>query len=179
MGGGGLGHWDGVPMALLVRMALEQGTDLDAAIKVFRDNPRTCQYYYVVADGKAKRAVGMEASANRFELVQPGEAHPLLPTPVKDCALLSAGNRYKELVKRVQAGHGEFTAETALRLMDRGVAMNSNLHNVLFEPGSTKFWVANATKDKQPAADQPYRQFQLTELLKRKPDAGGREAGAR
>ncbi|MFN9201364.1 MAG: C45 family autoproteolytic acyltransferase/hydrolase [Planctomycetaceae bacterium] len=44
MGGGGLGHWAGVPMALLLREALETARDLDQAIAVFRENPRTCQY---------------------------------------------------------------------------------------------------------------------------------------
>ena len=94
----------------------------------------------------------------------------MLPHAVPDCALLSAGDRYEELVRRVREDHGNFTAETALRLMDRGVAMKSNLHNVLFEPESTRFWVANATTDKQPAADQPYHAFQLSELLERRPD---------
>ncbi|MFQ5731766.1 MAG: C45 family autoproteolytic acyltransferase/hydrolase, partial [Planctomycetaceae bacterium] len=150
MGGRGLGHWNGVPMAFLVREALETGDTLDKAIAVFRDNPRTCQYYYVLADGKTNRAVGMEASWNAFTLIKPGGKHPLLPTAVKDCALLSAGDRYKELVRRVQSGHGSFTAESALRLMDRPVAMKSNLHNVLFEPKTTRFWVANASKDKKP-----------------------------
>ena len=54
--------------------------------------------------------------------------------------------------------------------MDRGVAMNSNLHNVLFAPKSTKIWIANATADKQPAADQPYQEFELAELLRCQPD---------
>ncbi len=170
MGGGGLGNWQGVPMALLVREALETGKDLDAAIAVFRDNKRTCQYFYVVADAKTNRAVGMEASWDLFMTVQPGESHPLLPTGVKDCVLLSAGDRYKELVKRAQAGHGKFAPEEALKLMERPVAMKSNLHNVLFEPKSTKFWVANASMDKKPAAEQPYHAFQLSELLKRTPD---------
>ena len=174
MGGGGLGHWAGVPMAFLVREALEKGDTLEKAIAVFRDNPRTCQYYYVLADGKTNRAVGLEASWNVFRVVQPGQTHPLLTTPVKDCALLSVGSRYKELVRRVQAGHGEFTPETALRLMDRPVAMKSNLHNVLFEPKTTRFWVANASKDKKPAATQKYYRFRLTELLKRKPSASAK-----
>jgi hypothetical protein len=55
--------------------------------------------------------------------------------------------------------------------MDRGVAMKSNLHNVLFEPKSTRFWVANASADKKPAAEQKYHQFQLSELLKRQPSS--------
>jgi hypothetical protein len=169
MGGGGIGHWEGVPMAFLVRDVLETAGDLDAAVAVFRDNPRTCEYYFVIADGKTNRAVGMEAAWNRFALVQPNSTHERLPKPVVDAVLLSAGDRYDLLVERVQKQHGEFTAETALRLMDRPVAMNSNLHNVLFEPKSTRFWVANASREGQPAAEQKYYAFQLSELLERKP----------
>jgi hypothetical protein len=108
-------------------------------------------------------------------VIKPGESDPRLPHPVKDCALLSAGDRYEELVRRVKDGHGKFTPESALRLMDRGVAMKSNLHNVLFEPKTTKFWVANATTDRKPAAEQPYHAFQLSELLSRKPDMSSPE----
>jgi hypothetical protein len=175
MGGGGLGFWSGVPMSFLVREVLEKGKDLDTAISIFRDNRRTCQYFYVVADGKTNRAVGMEASFGTFSLVKQGEAHPLLPNAVNDCVLLSAGDRYKELVRRTQANHGQFTAETARDLMCRPVAMKSNLHNVLFEPKSTKLWVANATADKQPAAEQKYFAFQLSELLLRHPEVSSPE----
>ena len=170
MGGGGLGFWAGMPMAFLVREVLEKGKDLETAISVFRDNRRTCQYFYVVADGKTNEAVGMEASFGVFSLIKQGESHPLLPTAVKDCVLLSAGDRYKKLVERAQTGHGQFTAESAMELMSRPVAMKSNLHNVLFEPKSTKLWVANATKDKKPAAEQKYFSFQLNELLKHQPE---------
>ena len=175
MGGGGIGHWRGMPMALLVREALETGKDLDGAIAVFRDHPRTCQYFYVVADGNTNRAVGMEASWNRFRTIQPGQADPLLPKPVKDCVLLSAGKRYDELVRRAKAGHGKFDAAAALHLMDCPVAMKSNLHDVLFAPASTKFWVANATADLKPAAEQKYHSFQLSELLARRPDPAAKD----
>ncbi|HEY0982956.1 C45 family autoproteolytic acyltransferase/hydolase [Schlesneria sp. T3-172] len=175
MGGGGLGHWNGRPMALLVRDALETASSLEEAIATFRDGPRTCQYYYVIADGQTNEAVGMEASWDVFSVIKPGESHPLLPNPVKDCVLLSAGDRYQELTRQAQTGYGTFTAESALRLMDRPIAMKSNLHNVLFEPATSKFWVANATSDKKPAAEQPYAKFQLSELLKRRPDPNSRE----
>ena len=175
MGGGGYGHWDGVPMAVLVRQVLESAEDLPKAVTLFRDRPRTCQYFFVIADGKTNQAVGMEASWNRFELIQPGCTNDLLPTPVKDCVLLSSGDRYRQLVRRVEQGHGDFTAESARRLMDRPVSMNSNLHNVLFEPASLRLWVANATADLQPAADQHYQEFSLRELLARHPEAGACE----
>jgi hypothetical protein len=170
MGGGGIGHWEGVPMAFLVREVLESADNLDEAIGVFRDNPRTCQYFYVIADGKTNRAVGMEASWNAFFTINPGESHALLPKPVADAVVLSANERYDELVRRVRAGHGEITADAAIRLMDRPVAMKSNLHNVLFEPRTTRFWVANAGVDGQPAAERSYQAFRLSDLLERRPD---------
>ncbi len=175
MGGRGLGHWQGVPMAFLLREGLEKGHTLEDVLSVFRDNPRTCEYYYVVSDAKTNDAVGMEASWDKMQVIRPGVGHELLPKPVKDCSLLSAGGRYDKLVERVQAGHGTFTPETAIALMDRPVAMGSNLHNVLFEPKSTKFWVANAGADKTPAAERPYYQFQLSELLTRKPQSDAKE----
>ena len=175
MGGGGLGHWSGMPMAFLVRDALERGKTIDDVLKIYRDTARTCEYFYVVADGKTNRAVGMEASWNVMTVIEPGQSDPRLNRPVKDCALLSAGDRYQELVNRVEKGYGSFNHESALRLMDLGVAMKSNLHNVLFEPKSTKFWVSNATSDEKPAAEQPYHAYQLSELLKRKPDMNSPE----
>lgn len=170
MGGGGLGHWGGRPMALLVREMLETADSLDKAVSVFRDGPRTCQYFYVIADGETNEAVGMEASWDVFTVIKPGAEHPLLPAPVKDCVLLSAGDRYKELSKRAGDGYGKFTPEEALKLMERPVAMKSNLHNVLFEPETTRFWVANASLDKRPAAEQAYHAYSLKELLSRRPD---------
>jgi len=173
MGGAGLGHWAGVPMAFLVRMALEEADDLDEAIATFRDNPRTCEYYYVIADGKTGKAVGMEACWDRFNVIGMGESHPRLPHAMKDAVLLSAGDRYEELARRVKSGHGGFDADSARELMSRPVAMKSNLHSVLFETKSTRLWVANASKDGQPAVTQPYHAFTFSELLTHKAGDSG------
>ena len=175
MGGRGMGHWAGVPMAVLVRRALEEATSLDEAVAVFRDSPRTCEYYYVIADGEEGRAVGMEASWHAFRTVAMGESHPKLPLAVPDAVVLSAGDRYEELVRRVREGLGGFDPDSALRLMDRPVAMRSNLHNALFEPGSTRFWVAHASPEGEPAASQPYHEYRLSELLDRTPDPSSHE----
>ncbi len=170
MGGGGTGHWDGTPMAFLMRIALEEADSLEQAVKTFRDRPRTCEYYFVIADGETKKAVGMEASWNVFTTLAMGQGHPKLPDPVKDAVVLSAGDRYKELVKRVKAGAGTFDVEGAIHLMDRPVAMKSNLHSVLFETTTGRFWVANASKDGKPAATQPFHAYDLHALLGRKAD---------
>jgi isopenicillin-N N-acyltransferase like protein len=178
MGGRGMGHWDGVPMAFLVRMVLEEADTLARGISIFQDNPRTCEYFFVLADGETGKAVGMEASWNTFGVVGMGESHPRLPHPVKDAVVLSAGDRYLTLVKRVEQGHGKFDAESARRLMDRPVAMKSNLHSVLFETTTGRFWVANASKDGKPASEQPYHAFQLSELLGHQADRSSKELTA-
>ncbi|MDG3002296.1 C45 family autoproteolytic acyltransferase/hydolase [Paludisphaera mucosa] len=165
MGGKGLGHWDGVPMSFLMRMVLEDAKSLDDAVAIFRDNPRTCEYYFVVADGETGKAVGMEASWDVFSVIAMGEAHPKLPVAIADAVVLSAGDRYTELARRVQEGRGGFDADSARKLMDRPVAMKSNLHNVLFETDTGRFWVANADKEGRPAADQPYHAFDLKSLM--------------
>jgi isopenicillin-N N-acyltransferase-like protein len=170
MGGRGMGHWEGVPMAFLVRMVLEEANTLDRGIAIFRDNPRTCEYYFVIADGKTGKAVGLEACWNVFGVIGMGESHPRLPRAIEDGVILSAGDRYMELVRRVEKGHGSFDAASARHLMDRPVAMKSNLHSVLFETTTTRFWVANASKDGKPAVEQPYHAFQLSEILKHQAD---------
>lgn len=166
MGGRGEGQWDGTPMAQLLRGALENCDTLEEALDYMRRRPRTCEYYYVVSDGKSRTARGIAATPKKFEVVGPGEAVPLLPEPVEDAVVLSAGSRYKELVKRVRALHGRIGPEEMQRIITRPVAMRSNLHNAIFEPPALTLWVAHASR-RQPACDQPYVKYSWEELFPR------------
>ena len=168
MGGRGEGLWDGKPMAQLVREVMEKASTLDEALEILRRGPRTCEYYYVIADGNTRRAAGIAATPDTFEVIFPGQAHPRLPHAIPDAVLMSAGERYEKLVERVQAGHGRLDAEGARRLMDRPVAMTSNIHSVLFAPETLDFWVANA--DSQNVASHTrYTHYNLAELLRSAP----------
>jgi hypothetical protein len=164
MGGGGQGNWEGKPMAELVREVMEKADTLEEAIEIMRQGPRTCQYYYVISDAKTRRAVGIAATPETFEIIWPGENHPLLPHGIADTVLMSAGDRYEELVRRVQAGYGKFNAEKARALMQRPVCMNSNIHCALFAPDTLEFWVANADSE-HPAAHTRFTHYNLAELL--------------
>ncbi len=164
MGGKGNGHWDGKPMAQLVRDVMERADSLEAGLDLMRRGPRTCEYFYVLADGRQRRAVGIAATPERFEVVEAGQAHPRLPHAVPDAVLLSAGDRYEKLVARVIHHYGRLDAEGARRLMDRPVAMTSNIHCALFAPETLDFWVANADA-KRPAAHTRYTHYNLKELL--------------
>ncbi len=165
MGGGGEGNWDGKPMAQLMREVMEKADNLDEAIAIMERGPRTCEYYYVISDAKSGRSVGIAATPDKFETIWPGEIHPQLHHPVEDAVLMSSGDRYEELVKRVKASHGEFTADSARELMTRPVCMKSNIQSVLFAPDSLDFWVANADSENV-ASHTRYTKYNLRELLK-------------
>lgn len=164
MGGRGEGDWDGTPMATLMRRALEECSTLDDVIALWTNSPRTCEYYYVFADGKTNRAVGVAAVPESIEFIQPGQSDPRLGEGIVDAVVLSAGDRLELLRQRVTEEHGAIDAEVAQWLMSRPVAMRSNLHNVLFVPADGVLYVANADHT-HPAAERPYVRLDLQALL--------------
>ncbi|MFT5325756.1 MAG: hypothetical protein ACI8P0_003628 [Planctomycetaceae bacterium] len=164
MGGRGEGQWDGAPMATLMRRALEECSTLDQVMDLWKNSPRTCEYYYVFADGKTNQAVGVSALPDSIEFIQPGQTHARLGAGIEDAVVLSAGSRLEKLRERVNQKHGQIDAEVAMWLMSRPVAMKSNLHNVLFVPADGILYVANADH-KHPAAERPYVKLNLRELL--------------
>ena len=166
MGGRGEGNWDGKPMAQLVREVMERASTLDEAVEIMRKGPRTCEYYYVISDGKSKRAVGIAATPTTFETIESGESHPKLPHAIKDAVVMSAGDRYEALTKRVQESYGKLNVDSARDLMTRPVCMGSNIHSVLFAPETLEFWVANADS-KNVASHTRYTHYNLEELLKK------------
>ncbi len=176
MGGRGEGQWDGVPMATLMRRGLEECSSLAEVKELWEKSPRTCEYYYVFADGEDRSAVGVAATPDKLQFVAPGGGHELLGDGIEDAVVLSAGSRLDELRKRVKAGYGKFDVELAQGLMCRPVAMDSNLHNVLFVPEDGVLYIANADH-KQPAAERPYVKLDLIELLKQMPKSEGARVG--
>lgn len=170
MGGRGEGKWDGVPMATLMRRALEECDTLAEVQTLWTNSPRTCEYYYVFADGKTNEAVGVSATPDAIEFIRPGQSHELLGEGIKDAVVLSAGSRLQELRRRVQEKHGQLDADLGQWLMSRPVAMQSNLHNVLFVPADGVFYVANASH-KKPAAEMPYMKVDLRKMLKEIPES--------
>ena len=164
MGGRGEGQWDGTPMSLLLRGALESCATLDETLEYMRTHKRTCEYYYVVSDGNRRTAVGVKATPDLLEVVKPGATHPQLPDAVEDAVLLSAGGRYKTLVQRVRERYGQIDAAEMIKLIDRPVAMGSNLHDAIFAPETLELWVANAQRH-QPACAGPFNHHTWDQLF--------------
>jgi hypothetical protein len=146
---------------------MERASTLEEAVRIMRESKRTCEYYYVISDGKARKAVGIAATPDKFETVYANQAHPQLPHPVEDAVLLSAGNRYEELVRRVRGSFGKIDATIAWDLKKKPVCMDSNIQTALFSPETLDFWVANATGLNE-ASHARVVQYNLGELLQKK-----------
>lgn len=168
MGGDGVGDWDGIPMSLLIRQALETCDTLAEVETFMRESPRTCEYYYLISDGKGPTAMGVAATPEKFETFGPGEWHERLTQPVGDAVLLSGPGRYEALVERVKQRYGKITSEELAEIIKRPVAMKSNLHNVIFRPQFLRLSVADATQHGL-ACDQPYRTYSWDALFSAAP----------
>ncbi|MCY3007736.1 MAG: C45 family autoproteolytic acyltransferase/hydrolase [Planctomycetota bacterium] len=164
MGGRGEGQWNGVPMATLMRRAMEECDSLDEVKTLWSQSPRTCEYYYVFADGQEKSAVGVAATPEKIDFVEPGMSHELLGEGIPNAVVLSEGSRLQKLRNRIEQHYGKIDTAQAMELMCRPVAMESNLHNVLFVPEDGLLYVANASHSK-PAAEMPYAKLDLGALL--------------
>lgn len=168
MGGDGSGEWDGVPMSLLIRQSLESCNTLEEVEALMRESPRTCEYFYLISDGKGPKALGVAATPKMFETFGPGVWHERLGMPVEDTVLISGPGRYEKLVERVREGYGKITRDELIEIIKRPVAMKSNLHNVVFQPQSLRLSVADAAWNGM-ACDQPYRTYSWDTLFSAKP----------
>jgi len=157
--------YQGIGVGFRVRIALDCAATLEEAIHILTQN-RTLGYNFIVSDGKIPDARGLATTPQKFDIIKPNQFHELLPHPMEDAVLISGRDRYEKLAERVRDNFGKINVEKALRLMDRPVAMKSNLHNVLFAPQTLEFWVAHAGSG-TPACDEPYTHYSLSELLSR------------
>ncbi len=78
IGGLGYGSWQGIPMAFLLRELLENATSIEEAKAILHNSPRTCEYYYVLSDGKTGESVGVYTTASQLRYFQPGESYALI-----------------------------------------------------------------------------------------------------
>lgn len=163
MGGGGEGHWDGMPMTLLLREIMERAGTVQEALKILQETPRTCEYYYVFSDRSGDLAA-VRAVPEEVLVLKPGQQHPLLPPVPKDTVFISADERARVLSERLHEYFGRIDVPTMIEIIKRPVAMRSNLHNAIMTPQTLDMWVADAGRT-TPACDEPYVRVNLRELL--------------
>lgn len=164
MGGRGEGQWDGMPMTFLLRDVMERASTVEEGLKILRETPRTCEYYYVLSD-KHKDMAGVEATPQKLNVMRPGQQDPRLPRVPEDTVLISGPGRAEHLSRRLQEHFGRIDVETMIEIIKRPVAMRSNLHDAIFAPETLDMWFADAGKH-TPACDEPYAHCNLGTLVR-------------
>jgi hypothetical protein len=190
IGGQGYGHWDGIPMSFLLRSVLEDAKTLEDAKEILECTPRTCEYYYVISDGKTQQAFSCYATNSQIQFISPNENYSISPPPQdgldltlekghsanlnstffkqpKDTLLLtglSSPERYPVLLERMESQWGNVDEKVLMDMVQRPVSKESNLHNAIFHPASLTLWVSHAGINGEPACNQPYVNFTYDEL---------------
>lgn len=83
VGGNGYDHLNGLPMAFLMKLALEKCETLDSVVKFFKETPRTGEYYYIISDGKTSESLSVYATNSQIHFISPGSKYALLaPSPL-------------------------------------------------------------------------------------------------
>ncbi|MBN1395186.1 MAG: prolyl oligopeptidase family serine peptidase [Pirellulales bacterium] len=163
IGGRGEGLWDGCPMSLMLRDVMERADNVEQALKIIEETPRTCEYHYVLSDASGEIRA-LHCNPQKVTVLKPGQQHPLLPHVPEDVVLISGDSRAKTLCRRIQENYGRIDVPKLIEIIKRPVAMRSNLHNAVFAPETLEMWVSDAGRD-TPACDEPYARMNLRELM--------------
>lgn len=192
IGGRGYGHWKGMPMSFLLRSILEQSTTCQEAKDYLTTSPRTCEYYYVISDGKTQESFGCYATHQNISFFTPGKDYSLTPSPSpqqdliaedgksshpdslffqqpKDTLLVTGSSlpeRYPTLLQRIHSHLGTIDEQVLMNIIKEPVSRESNLHNAIFHPSTLTLWISHAGAQGEPAYSQPYARFCLKELQK-------------
>jgi hypothetical protein len=190
IGGKGYGSWDGMPMAFLLRSILEEANSLEKAKELLSSAKRTCEYYYIIADGKTEDSFACYATKSDLVFLFPGKDYCLTPSsspedPLvvniqekeqkhslyfkqpKDVLLVtgtSSPERYPVLLERIEQNLGKLDNYLLEKILQKPVSLDSNLHNVIFHPSSLTLWISHASSKGDPAYTQPYSCFKFQDL---------------
>ena len=118
IGGRGEGHWDGLPMSLLLRDIMERASTVKEATGIMRSTPRTCEYYYIISD-KNRDMVAVCAEPDSLSILKPGEQNERLPFVPEDTVFISGGSRKKHLSDRLRKYYGKIDVPTMMKIIKR------------------------------------------------------------
>ena len=177
IGGKGYGLWDGMPMSILLRHILQNAANFEQVDQILKSTPRTCEYYYIFADGKSGDSMAVYATPSQLQFIFPGSSYAWavdadqkqgsasVNQQPEDTLLLTAPESYDTLAKRVRDDFGKIGIPELQQIIKAPVALPCNLHNALFMPSTLEMWMANAGSNYEPAADQKYLHYDLTYMF--------------
>lgn len=157
----------GTPMPFLLREVLQSAHSLKDVRQIIQGAPGTCSYLFLMSDGKTREAEMYFRDRDRFLVAYPshevsdgGKVLPAIPDT------LYGGHYPERMTELLTSYHGQITPELLQREIIPKMAMPSNFQDVIYDPTTLQFWVANAKSPTERAAEQPYTFFDLAAALK-------------
>ncbi len=154
--------FDGRPLNYAMRDAVQFGKTIDEAVSLVKDGPRTTSLLYCLSSGKENQVRALQTSRAQCK-VYTSDNLPFSTKP--GLVYLSMGvdsGWNKKVGDWLLKAYGTITPEAAQRLMKE--LKTGSLHAVVFRPGLSELWVANATSSAM-AYDRPYNHFSLKAAL--------------
>lgn len=157
----------GLPMPFLLREVMTKAHSLNEVQTIIKGSPGDCSFIFLMSDGKTKTSELYIRDKDRFVVYNPEQ--PIVDNknnvpPIKDTLY---GGHYLEVMTDVlNKRHGQITPDVLMKEVIPQFVMNSNFQNVVYDPVHLKFWVSNAKGPSEPAAQQPYLEFDFASALK-------------
>jgi predicted choloylglycine hydrolase len=149
---------DGVPYTIMLRHLLQYAANVDEAIGIIKEMPRTVGLNILVADGSAREAVIVEVSAHRMAVREAG-AEPFIYAAnryqmpymkqYQASGWLSSASREKRFEQLKEFWWGRFDVNSAIEVMrdknDPAVAGGAGLHPSIQNEGTIASMVFDAS----------------------------------
>lgn len=156
---------DGVPYTIMLRQMLQYAGNIDEAIAIIKETPRTVGLNILVADGGSREAVVVEVSAHRMA-VRKAAAEPFIYAAnryqteymkqYQDGGWLNSASREQRFEQLKKYWWGRFDVRSAIEVMrdknDPAVAGGAGLHpgiqnsgtiaSVAFDASASEIWVS-------------------------------------
>lgn len=152
----------GIPMPFMLRQVLSHSSSLADVRKIIKEAIGTNSYVFLMTDGKTKESEMYVKDRDRFLVFEPGTAVHDTKEDLPAIANISYGGRYNaKMTEVLTANHGKLTPDLLMNDIIPQIVMPSNFQNVVYEPTSLSFWVANAKDKRSRAAESPYTKYDL------------------
>ncbi len=157
----------GEPMPFLMRRVLEDASDLDPAVDLFRHAHRTSSFLYCVGDAKIPAARALRTARDIFEVHAP-EDHGDMSLPHVVYWSMGTDSRWnRKVYETLKPRLGQIDEKVGMEDVMRGLGTGS-LHAVHYDVTALRLWVANATPGPKvvPGYQQPFVFFDFAQALK-------------
>jgi hypothetical protein len=153
---------DGRPLNYVMRETIQYARDLDEAVHIVKQYPRTTSLLYCLSSAKDNDTRALATSHTQCRVFQAFNLPHWTQTGLVYMSMRINSNWNQKVGDWLLAEFGTIDPAAARRMMRE--LRTGSLHAVVFRPGTLDLWVANAS-DTAMAYDRPFHAFSLKAAL--------------